>query len=113
MDQSAQSAPVHVKIETFVPPDAAAAVAAALAQAGLCAEGSYDHVYALLPAEGHWRPLAGAHPAIGSVGSDTAAREVKLEFRCLLSQAADAAAAIRRAHPYEVPVINVLPLLEF
>jgi hypothetical protein len=37
--------------------------------------------------------------------------EVKVEFVCRAERAGEAAALIRRMHPYEEPLILVIPLL--
>ena len=37
--------------------------------------------------------------------------EVKVEVTCRRDRAAETVAAVKRVHPYEEPVINVIPLL--
>lgn len=39
--------------------------------------------------------------------------EVKMEVRCPVELAESAVNTVKKIHPYEEPVINVIPLLEF
>ena len=39
--------------------------------------------------------------------------EVKMEVRCPVELAENAVNTVKKIHPYEEPVINVIPLLEF
>lgn len=99
-----------VKLEIFVPPDFAAPVLDALAAVGVGVIGNYDHCAAVMPVRGQWRPLPGADPYDGEVGKLQAAEEVKIEINCKRERVTAALAAIRRVHPYEEPLINILPL---
>jgi hypothetical protein len=74
--------------------------------------GKYDHCASAVEVTGWWRPLEGARPYEGHTGAISEARELKLEMRCPASRIAAAVAAIRQAHPYEEPVINIIPLLD-
>ena len=47
---------------------------------------------------------------MGTPGELCRAEELKLEVCCLGERLEETLAAIRAAHPYEEPVINVLPL---
>jgi S-adenosylmethionine hydrolase len=59
------------------------------------------------------RDALGAHPFRGVIGEISAGEETKVELNCPIENAERAVAAIREAHPYEEPVIYVLPLVEF
>lgn len=100
-----------VKIEIFVPEGHVEAVREALAAAGAGVIGDYDHCVSITPVTGCWRPLEGARPFEGEVGEVSCAREYKVEVNCPAERVNAALAAVRAAHPYEEPVINVLPLL--
>jgi hypothetical protein len=100
----------EVKIECFGPHAAMAPITRALAEAGFGRVGLYDHCFAITTISGSFRPLAGANPHTGEVGRVRYGTEGKLEFNCAAEQAAAAVAVIRAAHPYEEPVINVVPL---
>lgn len=98
------------KIEVFLPVDSLEAIRKALLESGAGVVGNYDNTYVTYQVEGHWRPLSGANPTIGTVGKIESAPEIKLETTCRKENVADALIAIRKAHPYEEPVIQVIPL---
>lgn len=60
---------------------------------------------------GYWRPLEGATPFQGRVGEISEGTECKVEARCDRRYVAEALAAIRRVHPYDEPLVNVIPLV--
>lgn len=60
---------------------------------------------------GRFLPEKGAKPAVGEVGKLEEVVEERIEVTCERSISADVVAAIREAHPYEEPVIDVYPLL--
>jgi hypothetical protein len=103
--------PKIVKIEFFVPEDHAESIRLALGRAGFGRVGRYGHCAAVVRATGHWRPLEGARPHTGGLGDMFSGEEVKVEFVCRAERAGEAAALIRRMHPYEEPLILVIPLL--
>ncbi len=100
----------HVKIEVFVPQEHALAVRDELARAGVGIIGNYDHCVSLTAVRGFFRPLPGANPAEGEVGQINEVAEYKLEVTCPRERVPEALRAIRRVHPYEEPVINIIPL---
>jgi S-adenosylmethionine hydrolase len=103
---------MDVKIEVLVPDSHLERVLDALHSAGAGRSARYDRcVY--IPRTRSWRPLAGAHPFRGVIGEISAGEETKVELNCPIENAERAVAAIREAHPYEEPVIYVLPLVEF
>ena len=61
---------------------------------------------------GTWRTLAGADPYEGEVGKITEAEELKVEVRVEERRIGETMRAIRKIHPYETPVVFVLPLLD-
>ena len=99
-----------VKIEFFVPEEESLPIRRALGEAGLGRIGRYDHCAAETRVTGNWRPLAGARPHSGRKGEIASADEVKVEFVCRAERAGEAVRLIRRLHPYEEPLIMVIPL---
>ena len=71
----------------------------------------YDHVFSWWPVRGCWRTLEGSDPYNGRVGEITYADEFRLEFAVRKGELGDAVEAIRRAHPYEEPAIDVIPMV--
>lgn len=100
-----------VKIEFFLPEKNAPAVRDALGRAGFGRIGRYDHCAAETRVTGHWRPLDGARPHAGKPGGITSGSELKVEFVCRADRAAEAVQIIRGLHPYEEPLILVIPLM--
>ncbi len=101
---------MYYKVEIFIPKSHEEIMVEGLNQQQLLGDGAYDYVYASTPVRGHWRPLQGAKPYLGSVDMISSEPEVKLEFRILKARKREAEDLIRRLHPYEVPVINFIPL---
>ena len=101
-----------VKIETFIPKEQVKEVREELNKIGaLTVDGCYDYCMSVSTVKGSWRALQGANPYIGEVGEICEAEEVKIEFTCRMEIYKAALDTIRRVHPYEKPVINVMPLL--
>ena len=98
------------KLEIFVPEDHLAAIQAALAAADAGHLGQYDRCLSYSPVTGCWRPLAGSSPWLGREGEVCTQPELKVEVTCRREQVDAVLDAVRAAHPYEEPVINVIPL---
>jgi hypothetical protein len=99
------------KIEFFVPAGHSEPIRAALGEAGFGHIGRYSHCAAETRVTGRWKPLEGAESHTGRVGEMTTGEEVKVEFLCRAERAAEAVRIIRRLHPYEEPLIMIIPLL--
>jgi len=96
----------------FVPTTHAKAVREALAASGAGAQGFYDSCSFSSVGVGRFRPLRGATPAIGKVGSLEVVAEERIETEVARERLAAVLAAVRAAHPYEVPGIHVVPLVD-
>jgi dinuclear metal center YbgI/SA1388 family protein len=98
------------KLVTFVPESAAQDVIDALATAGAGSIGDYERCAFTSPGTGTFRPLVGANPTIGSVGTVELVAETRVEM--VLPRAARTAvvAALRVAHPYEEPAFDVFEM---
>ncbi len=102
---------VYCKVEIFVPASHLEAIREALASVDAGHVGRYDRCLSYGPVTGCWRPLAGTAPYLGRAGELCEAPELKVEVTCPTERVEALLAAVRAAHPYEEPVINVLPLL--
>ncbi len=100
-----------VKIEFLVPGEFSEKIRLALGEAGFGRIGRYDHCAAETRVRGYWRPLEGAKPFAGRPGEISSADEVKVEFVCRAESAGEAVRLIRSLHPYEEPLIMVIPLM--
>ncbi|MBP2080148.1 hypothetical protein J2Z64_004460 [Oceanobacillus polygoni] len=73
--------------------------------------GNYDNVLSYSVVKGYWRPLEEANPFNGSKGEISFGTECKMEFKCLMKNIDEVKELIKSTHPYEEPVINVIPIL--
>lgn len=100
----------EVKLEIFVPREYAFTIRDELAKLGVGRIGDYDHCIAMTPVRGFFRPLPGANPFEGEVGQISEAEEYKVEVNCRRELVDEAMKVIRSVHPYEEPLVNVIPL---
>ncbi|WP_248581197.1 Nif3-like dinuclear metal center hexameric protein [Nocardioides sp. InS609-2] len=100
-----------VKLTTYVPAGDAEAMRSALAAAGAGRIGDYDSASFSSPGEGRFRPLAGARPAIGSVGRFEVVDEVRIEAVLPMAARQAVVAALLEAHPYETPAYDVVEVV--
>jgi hypothetical protein len=100
----------NVKLEIFVPQEYALKIRDELAKIGIGIIGNYDHCVALTPVRGFFRPLQGADPFEGEMGNISEVPEYKVEVNCRRDLVEEAVKVIRSFHPYEEPLINVIPL---
>ncbi|MEV6280418.1 Nif3-like dinuclear metal center hexameric protein [Nocardia sp. NPDC051832] len=82
-------------------------VLAALFAAGAGGQGAYHECAARTASLGQFRPLAGANPAIGSIGELEHVEEDRVEVIAPPSARAAVLAALHAAHPYEEPAYHV------
>lgn len=100
-----------LKVEVLIPEENVIELANELNEHGLLEEGNYDYAFNTIRVMGHWRPLEGANPYDGEVGVVSQEEEIKMEFRIDAAKREEVHRIIERIHPYEVPVVNYLPLL--
>ncbi len=98
------------KLEIFIPETHLPDLQAALRDAGAGHIGNYDSCLAYSRVTGVWRPLDGSNPYIGRAGEVSEEPELKVEVTVRAKLLEGTLAAVRRVHPYEEPVINVIPL---
>lgn len=96
-----------------VPPEYEAAILEAIAQGGAGVVGDYTHCAFVWRGEGHFRPGPNAKPAVGEVSTDNAIPEIRIETTVTHDRLKGAIAAIKAAHPYEEPVIFIIPILDW
>ena len=100
----------YCKLEIFLPEEYLSQIQKALWAVDAGHIGKYDRWLSYSLVRSQWRPLEGSEPFLGREGEVCAAEEVKVEVTCLAEKAAETVAAVKAAHPYEEPVINVIPL---
>lgn len=100
------------KVETFIPEEYVKQLRESLNNIGaLSIGGNYDNCMSVYKVMGSWRPLEGADPFEGKIGEICEAEECKVEFTCRREIIKEAVETIKKVHPYEVPVVNVIPIL--
>ncbi|MGB8649586.1 MAG: Nif3-like dinuclear metal center hexameric protein [Mycobacteriales bacterium] len=100
------------KLVVFVPVPDADRVRDAVLAAGAGRLGDYDSCTWATAGTGTFRPLPGAQPALGTVGSFEHVPEVRLETVVPRRLRRAVVAALLAAHPYETPAYDVVPLAD-
>jgi len=99
-----------VKLEIFVPKEYSLKIRDALAEIGVGRVGNYDYCLAIYPVQGYYRPLPGAEPFEGKIEKISETMEQKIEVNCKRELVNEAIKVIKKIHPYEEPLVNVIPL---
>ncbi|AGA66276.1 cytochrome C biogenesis protein [Brachyspira pilosicoli] len=100
-----------VKIEVYIPEEYRDKLREALNDIGVLGVGNYDNVMSVTKVTGYWRPLKNANPFDGEVNKLSKASEDKIEFATDINNVENAVKVIKEVHPYEEPVINIIPLI--
>ncbi|MCG3177777.1 MAG: GTP cyclohydrolase 1 type 2 [Phycisphaerae bacterium] len=98
------------KLVTFVPAASVEEVSDALFAAGAGVIGRYSRCSFRSSGTGTFLGGEGSNPTLGQAGRMEQADEVRLEVVVPAGHAADAVAALRRAHPYEEVAFDLYPL---
>ena len=98
------------KVAVFVPPADAPAVASAAFAAGAGRIGNYGECSFRAAGVGTFRGEEGSSPAVGQPGRREQVEEFRLEVVAPRDSLAAVLAAVRAAHSYETPAIDVYPL---
>lgn len=101
----------YVKIVVAVPLKHANRIRQVANDVGASRQGHYDFSSGSVRQIGRFRPLPGAKPAVGKIGKIQRVAEERIEFICDKKIYKKVVAALKRAHPYEEPGIDVSPLL--
>lgn len=98
------------KIVVYVPKTHEDIVRKALASAGAGAIGDYSDCTFHVDGKGHFKPLQGANPYIGSVGDLETVDEVRIESTVRGEYLNTSIQAMLAAHPYETAAYDVILL---
>lgn len=98
------------RIVVFVPVENAEELRRVIGEAGGGKIGNYSHCSFSSRGIGRFRPEAGANPTIGSIEKLEEVEEERIEFVCAEENLAAVLKALRAAHPYEEPAIDVIRL---
>lgn len=100
----------NFKLEIFIAKTHFDVLREALRQVDAGHIGQYDGCLSYSEVKGCWRPLPGSKPFEGEENKLCWGEEYKVEVCCRAEKLEDTLAAVKAAHPYEEPVINVIPL---
>lgn len=100
----------EVKIEIYVPEEYVVKLRTELTKINACKVGNYDNVISVTNVKGYWRPLKGSNPFNGKLGKVCEGEECKIELRCKREYVKSAVKVIKEIHPYEEPLINIIPI---
>ena len=109
-DYVANPAGDNYKLAVFVPIDSAEKVSSAIFEAGAGHIGNYSHCGFGTDGTGTFLPLQGAKPTIGKKGKFEKVREVRFESIVPADKVAAVVAAMKKAHPYEMPAFDCYKL---
>ncbi|OJF90966.1 Nif3-like dinuclear metal center hexameric protein [Alkalibacterium sp. 20] len=98
------------KIAVYVPDYAAEKVRQALHQVGAGQIGDYKDVSYTLEGYGRFTPQKGSNPTEGVVGKEEVIQEQRIEMMIKDEDVFRSIAALKDAHPYEVPVFDLFTL---
>ncbi len=98
------------KLCFYVPATHLEQVKQAVFAAGAGRIGDYEHCAWQVLGEGQFRPLAGSQPFIGAQDALELVPEYRVELVCAAEVIDAAVAALRQAHPYEEPALDVVRL---
>ncbi len=99
------------KLEIFIPETHLKKLQSSLQQVGAGQIGNYDSCLSYHKVIGTFRPLENAKPYIGKKFEISAEEEMKVEVRVDTENLKQTIEAVKKVHPYEEPVINIIPLL--
>lgn len=99
-----------VKIVVYVPESHADIIRKTLGENGCGHIGNYDFCTFSVKGVGRYRPNAGANPFIGKQGVLEKVAEERIETICPAEHVGEVLAAVKKAHPYEEPAIDIYPL---
>ncbi len=99
------------KVEIFIPESHLGMLQEVLRECGAGHIGKYDSCMTYSRVKATWRPLEGTNPYSGTQGEISTEDEIKAEVTCRVDDVDRVIMAVKKIHPYEEPVINVIPLL--
>jgi hypothetical protein len=82
----------------------------AMGEAGAGQIGNYTHCAFFSPGTGRFKPNEAANPMLGEKSQIKEVDEYRIETFCSREKLNVVIAAIRTSHPYEEPVIYIVPL---
>lgn len=100
-----------VKIVVFIPEEKVSEFRDAVCNVGAGKVGNYTYCTSSAKVSGTYIPGEKAKPYIGMQNTLEFVEEIRLEFVCDIKKVKDVLKVIKEIHPYEEPVIDIIPLL--
>ncbi len=98
------------KLEIYAPEAALEDIRKALLEMDAGRLGNYRGCLSYYPVTGVWFSGENANPAIGSPGEWSREPEIKIEVNVEDANVEKTIEAVKKVHPYEEPLINVIQL---
>lgn len=102
----------RVKIVVTVPRENTDDVRNAVCNLGAGVIGNYTYCTSKIESLGTFIPNDNANPYIGKSNELEFVLEDTLEFVCDVNKVKDVIQGLRKAHPYEEPAIDIIPLID-
>ena len=102
----------RVKIFVTIPLDSVEKVREVVCNAGAGIIGEYTYCTSSTKSIGTFIPSENANPHIGERNKLEFVEEEKLEFVCDVEKVKNVIEELRKAHPYEEPAIDIIPLID-
>lgn len=100
------------KLEIFIPESHFKILREILSKVDAGHIGKYSDCLSYSKVTGTWRPLENTNPYIGEQGKLSEETELKVEVTIKAENLSETISEIKKVHPYDEPVINVLPLFQ-
>lgn len=101
----------NFKVVTYIPEETLEDLLDALREVTVNEIGAYRNCVTWYPVRSIWTSLEKADPYLGIPGEESRECELKVEFLCHREKVRETIQAILRVHPYEEPVIDIVPML--
>lgn len=105
--------PRMLKIIVYTPESHSDQIRIAMAEAGAGVIGDYGYCSFSVKGFTRFMPLKGSNPVKGEIGKLEIVEEERIETVCEKDKVVEVVKAIRNAHPYEEPAIDIFPIEVF
>jgi hypothetical protein len=102
----------YVTIAVIVPESHADLMRTVLAEAGAGESRHYSHGSFSVQGTSRFMPKEGSRPFMGKPGTLETSIEERIETICHIDKLEKVLAAVKKAHPYEETVIDILPIYD-
>ena len=100
----------YCKLEIFIPESHFKLLCNKLKELDAGHIGNYSECLSYSEVISRWKPLNNTKPYIGNTNEISEEKELKVEVTCEINNIEKILKGIKSVHPYEEPVINVIPL---